>query len=143
MEIVVNYWAVLIAAVVNIVLGFLWYGPLFGKTWMSLMGFTSESMSAQKAKGMGKSYALMTVGSLLMSYVLYHAYLFGYTYTGIGGVAGGVMVGFYYWLGIVVPVTLGTVLWEGKPWKLWILNASYYLVTMMLMGIVFAYMLPV
>ncbi|MBI3341870.1 DUF1761 domain-containing protein, partial [Candidatus Curtissbacteria bacterium] len=38
MEFQINYMAVVAAAVVNMVLGFLWYGPLFGKPWMKMMG---------------------------------------------------------------------------------------------------------
>jgi len=40
------------------------------------------------------------------------------------------------WLGLVVPVSLGIVLWEGKSWKLWFINASSYLVTLLAMGII-------
>lgn len=36
----VNYLAILVAAVLSMVLGFLWYGPLFGKEWTKLMGVT-------------------------------------------------------------------------------------------------------
>jgi hypothetical protein len=32
----VNFLAILAAAVANLLLGFLWYGPLFGKPWMKL-----------------------------------------------------------------------------------------------------------
>ncbi|HLD39833.1 MAG TPA: DUF1761 family protein, partial [Candidatus Nanoarchaeia archaeon] len=33
-----NYLAVLVAAIAAYVVGFLWYGPVFGKKWMALMG---------------------------------------------------------------------------------------------------------
>lgn len=31
--------AVVLAAVVSMIVGWLWYGPLFGKQWMALMGW--------------------------------------------------------------------------------------------------------
>ena len=34
----VNWLAIIIAAVANMVIGFLWYGPVFGKSWMTLSG---------------------------------------------------------------------------------------------------------
>ena len=136
----VNYIAVLVAAVVNIVLGFLWYGPLFGKPWMAMMGFTKESMDQAKKKGMAKNYALMALGSLVMSYVLAHSFVFASTYTATTGVVGGLMVGFWSWLGFIAPVTMGTVLWEGKSWKLWILNSGYYFVGLLIMGVILAMM---
>lgn len=132
----VNYLAVLVAAIASIVLGFLWYGPLFGKQWTQLMGFTPEKMEAAKAKGMTTPYILMTIGSLAMSYVLAHAVIFASAYLGAAGVSAGLTAGFWNWLGFVAPVTLGSVIWEGKPWKLWILNNSYYLVSLAFMGVI-------
>lgn len=130
----INYGAVVVAALANVVLGFLWYGPLFGKTWIRMMGFTRESMEAAKARGMGKSYLLMTIGALVMSYVMAHSVEFGSSYLNMTGAWAGAQAGFWNWLGFIAPITLGTVLWEGKPWKLWVLNAGYYLVALLVMG---------
>ena len=134
----INYWAVLVAAVVNMVLGFLWYGPVFGKAWQKETGMTAEKMDAAKGKGMGKTYALMTLGSLVMSYVLAHALVFASAYLAVTGVMAGLQAGFWNWLGFIAPVTLGSVLWDGKSWKLWFINAGYYLVALVLMGVVLA-----
>ena len=132
----INYFAVLVSAVASMVLGSLWYGPLFGKKWIALMGMTDEMMTQAKARGMGKAYSLMFAGSLLMAYVLAHALVFASEYTMTFGVAAGLMVGLWNWLGFIAPVTLGSVLWEGKSWKLWCLNNSYYLISLMLMGVI-------
>ena len=35
----INYLAVLACAIVAMPVGFLWFGPLFGKTWARHMGF--------------------------------------------------------------------------------------------------------
>lgn len=139
----INYAAVVAAAVSNIVLGSLWYGPFFGKPWMQLMGYTPEKMEAMKKdpKGkakMQKSYALAFVGALLMAYVMAHSMVFAEAYLNTSGVASGLTGGFWNWLGFVVPVTLGTVLWEMKPWKLWWINASYYLLSLCVMGVIFS-----
>ena len=138
MEVPVNYLAVLVAAASSIVLGFLWYGPLFGKVWMAQMGITKESMSSVKQGEMMKSYVLMTIGSLLMAYVLSHSLTFASTYTQTTGYLAGVMVAFWTWLGFVAPVTLSSVLWEKKSWKLWCINAGYYLVSLKIMGVILA-----
>ncbi len=132
----INYLAVLVATIASIVLGFLWYGPLFGKEWIRLMGFTQESMADAKKKGMTMQYSLMTVGSLLMSYALAHAVIFGSAYLGVTGIPAGIMAGFWNWFGFIAPVTLGSVIWEGKQWKLWFLNNSYYLVSLSIMGVI-------
>lgn len=138
MEVPINYLAVGGAAVASMVIGFLWYGPIFGKKWIALMGFTQEQISAAKKKGMAKQYALMFVGSLAMAYVLAHALVFASAYLKTSGVSAGLMTGFWNWLGFVAPVTLGSVLWEGKSPKLWVLNNGYYLVSLLAMGVILA-----
>ncbi|MBI2612836.1 DUF1761 domain-containing protein [Candidatus Kaiserbacteria bacterium] len=138
----INYLAVLGAAVVAIGLGFLWFGPLFGKQWMESIGITPDKMEAMKAaakeKGMGKNYAIMTLSTLVMSYVLAHALIFASTYLNTTGTTAGLQTGFWNWLGFVVPVTLGSVLWDGKSWKYWFITAGYYLAALLLMGVVLA-----
>src|ERR1700752_1507680 len=109
----INYLAVLVASIVGMVLGGLWYGPIFGKQWVALMGWTPEHIEAAKAKGMGKSYAIMFVGSLLMAWILAHAIIFASTYLMFYGSLAGAVIGFLNWLGFVAPVTIGMVLWEG------------------------------
>lgn len=133
----IDYLAVLASAIFMMVLGGLWYGPLFGKKWVALMGFDQQKVADMQAKGMGamwKSYAFMALGSLIMSFVLAHSIIFANSYLGTSGVAGGLQGGFWTWLGFVAPVTLGTVLWEGKSWTLWALNVGYYLVGLLAIG---------
>ncbi|TAK04765.1 DUF1761 domain-containing protein [Patescibacteria group bacterium] len=136
----INYVAVLAAAVASIVLGFLWYGPIFGKPWMKMMGFTKDSMDAAKKKGMVKSYLLMSIGSLVMAYVLAHSLVFASAYTKTVGVSAGLMVGFWSWLGFVAPVKMGDQLWGGKPWMLFVIEAGYYFVSLCAMGVILAMM---
>ncbi|MBX4210828.1 DUF1761 domain-containing protein [Candidatus Parcubacteria bacterium] len=135
MGVPINYWAVIVATIVHFVIGWLWYGPLFGKKWQHLSGHSMGSGSKDK---MMKSMIIMLVGSFLMAYVLAHALVFGIAYTKMGGWTGGVQGAFYYWLGFVAPVTIGVVLWDGKPWKLWFINAGYYLVSLCVMGAILA-----
>jgi hypothetical protein len=133
----INYLAVLVAAISSMVVGSLWYGPLFGKQWMALMGVTKESMAGAKVN-IGKLYAIQALASLVMAFVLAHALVFAATYTESRGIAAGLMVGFWNWLGFVAPVTLGSVLWEQKSWKLWALNNAHYVVSLCIMGVILA-----
>ena len=121
------------------VVGYLWYGPLFGKMWLQLTGRSMDSMNDPAAKSMMmRGYAIQFVGSLLMAFVLAHAIVFASTYMKVSGIAAGLEAGFWNWLGFIAPVTVGMVLWDGKPWKLWFLNNGFYLVTLLLMGIILA-----
>lgn len=134
----INFGAVVVGALINMGVGFAWYGPLFGKEWMRLQGIDKARIEADKKKGMQKTYMLALLGALAMSYVMAHSMLFAETYLKISGVMSGIMGGFYNWLGFVAPVTLGTVLWDGKPWKLWWINAGYWLTVLCLLGILFS-----
>src|SRR5437899_2301190 len=135
----INYISVLIAAVVSMPLGFLWYGPLFGKQWMKLSGMSKEKINAAKKSGKANmGYGLMFVGSLVMAYVLAHSLVFASSYLKVTGVPAGVMAGFWSWLGFIGPVTMGSVLWDGKPWKLWLINNGYYIILLPLMGVILA-----
>lgn len=138
MEVPINYLAVVTGAVSTMILGALWYGPLFGKIWPGLSGMTDEKIAEEKSKGMAKGYMLTFLGALIMSYVLAHSLIFAAAYLRVAGVTAGLMAGFWSWLGFIAPVTLGTVLWEGKPWKLWLLNNAYQLLALLVMGAILA-----
>ena len=135
MEVNVNYLAIVVAAVASMVVGFVWYGVLFKKRWMSLMGITSDSMANMKMTA-NQAYMWQFVASLVMAYVLAHSLLFTNAYLNVGAIQAGVMVGFWNWFGFVAPVTIGIVLWENKPWTLWFLNVSNYLVSLIVMGVI-------
>lgn len=134
----INYWAILVNVVLAMVLGFLWYGPLFGKKWIASMGWTEAQVQEGMKRGMQKSMALMAIGSLIMSFVLSHSLVFASTYLGESGVGAGLMTGFWNWIGFVAPVLVGAVAWEGKSWAWWCITAGYYLVLLCLMGVMFA-----
>ena len=134
----INYFAVIVNVVIAMGLGFLWYGPLFGKQWAVLMGWSPEDMAERQKKDMTKSYIIMALGALLMSFVLAHSLIFAAAYLQISGVMAGIEAAIWNWAGFVAPVMVGTVLWEGKSWKLWALNAGYYLVLLLTMGILLA-----
>lgn len=133
MEVPVNYLAVVLSAIAMVVLGALWYGPLFGKKWRAYMGFTEESMKNMSMTPL-MAMSIMALAALVMSFVLSHVLVFASTYMKVSGASAGLSSAFWMWLGFIVPVTLGVVLWEGKSWGLWVLNAGYYLVSLVIAG---------
>ena len=68
----VNYWAVVASAVASMVIGSIWYGPMFGKMFMKEMGMDKWSKEKQDAmkKTMGVSYLGQFIASLIMFYVV-------------------------------------------------------------------------
>lgn len=45
-ELKINHLAVLAGVVLQFVLGFLWYGPLFGAPWMEMIGLDMATIEA-------------------------------------------------------------------------------------------------
>src|SRR6185295_10800150 len=84
------------------------------------------------------SMVLMLIGLLRMAYVLNQSLIFGSSYLHISGWMSGVGGAFWYWFGFAAPITMGQVLWENKPWKLWFIDAGYYLVGICAMGAILA-----
>ena len=126
----VNYLAILVASIVSMVLGFLWYGPLFGKLWMRWMHFNKKKIDAAQQQGMWKSYLSAFVGTLVTSLVMAGSL----AYIGTRSVVDGITVAFWLWLGFVATTTLGSVLWEGKPIKVYLLNNAYNLLNLAVMA---------
>ncbi|HLD05186.1 MAG TPA: DUF1761 domain-containing protein [Candidatus Nanoarchaeia archaeon] len=122
--------SILIAAIAGIVIGGLWYGPLFGKTWIKLMGITPKQIKECKKKSMGKSYAMCFIGQVITAYVL----SMFIQIVGAKTAPSGAMIGFWAWLGFTAMSQLNIVIWEGKSWQLFWLNALHYLVALLVMG---------
>ncbi len=129
----VNYLAVFLAAIAAMTIGFLWYSPfLFGKVWIGLAGMSEQTLKEAKKKGMTKTCAAAFVNNLLMGFVLATIlYL-----TAVPTPLDAVLITLIVWAGFVMTVLLGGVLWEGKPFKLYLINAGYYLVGMMVMSLI-------
>jgi hypothetical protein len=127
MEIDVNIWAVLVCAVASMVLGFLWYGPLFSKAWVKEMGWDpNDKAQMDKMKsGAGPAYFQQFIGAIIMAYVFAH--VLG-AFDAQGDLSLGLQGAFWMWLGFVVPVKYGETLWGKASLKLFFIDSFYYLV---------------
>jgi len=119
----VNFWPVLVSAVAAMVIGSIWYGPLFGKKYTDLMGmnsWTPEQQAAMKGK-MAWSYLGQFIASLVTFYVL--AGFIQWTTTPLTAVKGA-EVAFWPWLGFVFAMKFGETLWGGKKTLFWLSTGS-------------------
>lgn len=128
----INWLGVLIATVISFIIGFLWYGPVFGKQWIKLSKMSASDIAKAKQKGMAKPATLNFIGTLVM--VIVFAQIINLL--GVSTVGQGAVLGFWIWLGFFASTTLlGGVLWENKPWGLFVLNGLYWLVNLKVVGI--------
>jgi hypothetical protein len=99
------------------------------------MGYTKESME-QARKGMGKMYVISFLLGLLMAYFLFHvAFLSAYYFHNTKLVTG-LTSAISMWLGFVMPVQATDVLFGNKSFKLFMINTSYQLASLLVMGLV-------
>jgi len=63
----INYYIFFVAAIIPLLIGFVWYGPLFGNIWMKEIGFAKESLAG---RNMVLTFILSYVFSLLISFFL-------------------------------------------------------------------------
>jgi hypothetical protein len=130
---IVNIWAVIVSAIASMVIGSVWYGPLFGKMFMKEMGMDQWSAEKQAAmkKDMMLTYLWQFIASLVMFYVLGRL-MFEVNHL---SVVGGLKTSFLAWLGFVVPLALGNALWGGKM-KLFWLSIGNMLITLLVAGMI-------
>ncbi len=127
MDIQINFLAVFVAALANYAIATVWYTLLFGGLWKKLTGIPDMKPTPIKMVS-------VFIGSLVISFVLLHSIVFGNAYLKMGGVPGGLMGGFFSWLGFIAPVTFTNVVYENRPWKLWLLDNAFWLISLLVMG---------
>ncbi len=128
----VNWIAIVVAAVVQMVVGFLWYSPmLFGNTWLKLSGIKMPS----KKPDMTMPMIWMLVGAVVTAFVLS-----GFVgYAGAKGLVEGALIGLMAAIGFQVTSHASSVIFEGKPFQLYLLNVGHMVVGMALAGAVLGY----
>jgi hypothetical protein len=127
----INWLAVIVAAIIRLVVGAIWYSPVgFGPMWQKTVGITQQQMMA----AMPRAIAVDAVGSLLMAFILEHAVV----YAGANSVLLGAAVGFLNWLGFVAVVLIATNVYEQRPLRPAYVSAGFNLVALLLMGALLA-----
>ena len=139
MDISVNYVAILAAAVASMAVGFLWYGPILGKQWIKLKGYTKESLEKEKSK-MGPYYGASFVIALLTAYVLTHIMTLSQNFYGYPPVQTGLTSAFFVWLGFVFPTQATGTIFGDKNMKLLAIDTGHQLTSLLIMGLVIGYL---
>jgi hypothetical protein len=125
----INWIAVIAGVVFSNALGFLWYGPLFGKPWVTALGKRPEEM-----RGSSMMYVWTIVTSLITMVVLAVAV----QAFGSAGLVQGAVLGLILYLGLQGTATFVGSMFEGRSTTLWWINGLYNLVVFVVMGAVFA-----
>jgi hypothetical protein len=133
MIVAVNYLAVLVAAVVAMVIGGLWYSPmLFAKPWMKLRGMDHASLAGMKMPM--SSLTVEFILTLVMAFVIAEFS----AWVGATSLVAGLVLGLWIWIGFVAITLASLSIWEGRAWELFFINAGVRLVNILVMAAIIA-----
>jgi hypothetical protein len=131
----INWVAALLAALAFFALGAVWYSALFSKPWQAAVGMTDEQIAAAKAKGgahmakiMGLSFLLELVVACVLGHMIARSAPSTY---------GIMMMAVGLGAGVMSPAIGINYLYQNKPFKLFAIDAGYFIVGTAAMGGVF------
>jgi hypothetical protein len=132
----VTFLPILAAGIASVILGVIWYNPrVFGGPWARMTGITPEQ--AEPGRRRMPLYAFLGfLASMLVAYVMNY---FGIAW-GVYDAGTALQLALWSWAGFTAPILLNSFLWEQKPFRLYLINASYWLVSFAVMALILLYM---
>ena len=128
-----NPLAIFVAAVLAFVLGGIYYGPLFGRTWERVNGYDRSEAELQRVRAAApKAYVVSFVSFLVMSAAL--TVLADYIV--LSSPAQALKLAILAFVGFVAPVGWIATAYAGRPWRAWLLDAGYQLLYLLAMSLV-------
>ncbi len=133
----IDFVAVLVAAFVAFIVGFLFHGPVFGKLWMKLADI--HPTGNEKLSDMLPQLVWNLVTNIVTAILLSALYTIALNSTKIAemGSLGGVLCALLAW-GFIVASSSIEVIWMGRKLSLWLFECVSSLVVMTLMGTIIA-----
>ena len=127
----VNWWVILVCAVISMIVGFIWYGPLFGKPWGNMTGWTKEKVAALPQGNMIRSYVLAFIAAFIIAMIL----ALTLAATSSQGVGEGVLTSVILWIGFTGATIGVNMTFQRRPISLYGIEAGYHLVAMIIYSI--------
>ena len=139
-----NPLALLAATVAGFFLSYVWFTPLFGEPWAKEMGFDPKEVPPTPK--LIKSLLLTLVSVFLITLVLannmaaWTPSTWGITGANLPKYAQALQAAFFTWLGFFLPNLLQGVAWEKRSWKLFAIDAGYYMTLLLALAFITVYM---
>lgn len=135
----INILVVLLTALVNLGIRRAWYSKaFFEKRWLMAMDKKEEAETeSEDYRGPRGSLGAAFLYSLVL------VYIFGniLTLMGIRGLLAGAVIGFWLWLGFVLPTNAHSNLYEKRSRTLFLLSVFYFLVCLLVDGAILGLLL--
>ena len=119
--------AVLVAGVAHMVTGLIWFSPrIFGKQWSEL--------TKQDLKPARQWLAAGVIGHQLIALVLAVIVYLAQATT----ILEGIIIGILVWIGFIVTLETGELIWEKIPFKLFVIRIGNHLIALSIAGAILA-----
>ena len=125
----VNWAAVIVAAVVHFILGAVWF-TLLSEQWLAGIGKTKEDLMAHQSST-AYTYIVAFLCNIVIARVLAQVII---ATSPNPDWKHGLRVAFYAWGGFVATTFLTAYVFELRTVQIWMINAGYPLVGMLIMG---------
>lgn len=126
----INVWAVLLAAVLSMAIGYVWYLPqVLGDMW----AMEDSGKKMMDLKPDPTVFIVMFLSSLSMALTI----AWFLKATSADTLLSSLRVAFGCWLGFIVFTKASSARVSGKSWKMIAIDTGYYLVDALMMGLVF------
>lgn len=119
----INLLAVLLSTFACMTLGMLWYGKLFGSTWMKLVGI---KMDKNMKPGMEMIYGLIN------TFVMVYGVGLLLALTNPASLQEGLVHVAALWIGLAATVKAADSIWARKPWRLFWIDGGYGLLAVLI-----------
>ena len=129
-----NWWAILTATVAAFALGYVWYGPAFGKAWLAALGKTEEDIQPSPTP------FVVSFVAALATCVVVAALMSG---LGMTGIADGAVLGLLTGIAFIAASMASDTAFCGRGWRLWAIQAGYRVTYSVLMGAIIGVWPPV
>lgn len=130
-----QWWAILVAVIVNMGIGALWYSPaIFGRAWQRFLGKSTSEIATNKT-----AYFYALIMAFVQVFVLKHFVVYAATfYPEYSNVQIGLFTGMWVWLGFVATTMGLAYIFAGRRKKLLLIDAGYYLAVLAINGVILA-----
>ncbi len=132
-----SLFAIVLAAVVSFMFGWLWYGILFPKQWMAAAGKTEADLKTQGGPT-PTPFVISFVALLIMAWVL--AGVIGHLGAGAITLRSGVIAGALMWLGFVATTLAVNHTFQGAKPILTLLDGGHWLGVLLVQGAVIGWL---
>ncbi|HEX5456643.1 MAG TPA: DUF1761 domain-containing protein [Candidatus Saccharimonadales bacterium] len=125
----INWLGALLALIAAMVIGSLWYGPLFGKRWMKIVGHKRGESSPLVPM------LIMLVLAAVQVVVIAHFIAYtGYFYPDYSGVTTGLLTGLWAFVGFIIPLLVSNTVFSKGSTELLKIHLGNQLVTLLAIG---------